>query len=331
MKTSRHLTNLSCQSVARGIPILILALSSFTSFAIEIKELPKINKYSNGVFAVSHDGNFMVTGSEDSTLRYWNVSEQRVLRLLEGRHRAEIRGVSLSEDLSHVVACDNDGGISVSNLNSGNYVYAFKEEGGCRRVAIRPNTTEFVAATGRWGDLIRKYDWNSLQRSMAVGNGGSVMAFAYSPDGRYLAVGEGTEIEIYYLGLEELVRVHQTKRTHGQGKFVSSLRFLADGRLISTAGDLSDVIAWDLSTAENEVFYSLKGRGIAEFVMSPDECLALISTDVGTSQLIDLATSSVLVEEVHPPFAFSGDGRYVFGYNKKYGGGRTLIRIDLSH
>jgi WD40 repeat protein len=68
--------------------------------------------------AVSPDGRFIVSGSDDRTVKVWELESGRLLRSLEG-HTGGVNAVAVSPDGRFIVSGSSDRTVKVWELESG--------------------------------------------------------------------------------------------------------------------------------------------------------------------------------------------------------------------
>ena len=109
--------------------------------------------------ALSADGRWALSGSEDKTLRLWDVNSGKCLRTFEG-HTKTVKSVALSADGRWALSGSHDKTLRVWDVSSGECLRTFEEhEYGVCSVAL--------SADGRWvlsggGDNtlpLRELDW----------------------------------------------------------------------------------------------------------------------------------------------------------------------------
>jgi WD40 repeat protein len=74
--------------------------------------------------SLSPDGRFAISGSNDQTLRVWNIESGECLRVLEG-HEKEVSAISVTPDGCFAVSRSDDYTLRFWDLGSGNTVALF--------------------------------------------------------------------------------------------------------------------------------------------------------------------------------------------------------------
>lgn len=100
------------------------------------------------------DGQYIVSGSRDKTIKVWNASNGTLVTTLNG-HTGEVRALDISDDGTRIVSASVDSTIRVWDFSSGNQLYSFKQPGAGKiyTVDFKPGSTQFVAAGTSKGDV----------------------------------------------------------------------------------------------------------------------------------------------------------------------------------
>ncbi len=114
------------------------------------------------------------------------------------------------------------------------------------------------------GEYISVYNLQS-KRLYNLGDQNSRQAFAFSPDGRYLALAVGTNVDLYLLSTGRVER-----RLLGRNKPVSGVAFTPDSaRVVATSGDV-----WDTTTGERVAAFD-SAADLQQVAISPDGRVAV--------------------------------------------------------
>ena len=102
--------------------------------------------------AVSPDGQYVVSGSEDKTVRVWRLSKGRAVRTLKW-HTDCVYSVAVSPDGQHIVSGSRDNTVRISRLANGQQVRVLEDTKGTHRgynkvysVAWTPDGQHIVTA-----------------------------------------------------------------------------------------------------------------------------------------------------------------------------------------
>jgi WD40 repeat protein len=250
--------------------------------------------------ALSRDGKRLATASFDGTAKLWRLDSGKELMTLRG-HAGFVYGVGFSSDGQHLVTAGADGTVRFWDGTAGE---RYAEE------VASPGTDMVQVAFSRDG---RRLAWTYGSKSGAGGAGvrdvlsgqtvfshqetrDGFLGLAFSPDGRFLAIGTGEptrsagSIRIWDLSTGQL-----TRTLDEPGGRVGQVIYTHDGqRLISSS--LSGLLTvWD--TESGARLQTLRGHrlGIFAVVVSPDGKLLVsgggkIRTYGGELKLWDLTT-----------------------------------------
>ena len=213
--------------------------------------------------AVTPDGWLVVSAGVDKTLRAWNVSTRKCLKVFEG-HAGPASGVAVSADGKRAISSSWDGTLKLWEVASGRCVKTLKEHTeGVNALAATP---DFLLAVSAGSDGTMRV-WNLEQgRCIATltGHKGGVLAAAVSPDGRTALTG----------GIDQLVRAWDLSTMRcdhvcaGHGDRV--LAVATDGTSVGSGGRDRTVRVWEaercrrtIETADAVLAVALDGRILA--------------------------------------------------------------------
>ena len=100
--------------------------------------------YQVDAAAVSADGRWAITGSQDGMVRAWELESGKALEALNG-HQGRIEAAAISSDGSLAVTGGGDGMVRVWDLQRGLQLASFTADGEITCVAASPNA-DFVSA-----------------------------------------------------------------------------------------------------------------------------------------------------------------------------------------
>lgn len=169
---------------------------------------------------ITPDGNFLVTGGDDSTVRVWEVNTAKQMRVFQGHQK-------------------RDASDSPSK--------------GVTAIAIRKDGKQI--ASGSADGAMRIWDLTTIDHHKALGEAGdSLWIVAYSPDGKKLAAaGSDKTIRVYNA---ETYKLEAT--LSGAKSPITSLAFFPDSNKLASAGGDMVVVIWDV--AKGSVVKELTGH-----------------------------------------------------------------------
>lgn len=195
--------------------------------------------------AVTPDGRCAVSGSEDGTVRVWNLDTAEC-RVLKGHQRA-VRAVVVTPDGRCVVSGDYGGWMRVWDLETGQSREFEGHMGAVAAVVVTPGGE--YAVSGSEDATVRVWDLDTGQCRVLEGHTDDVCAMAVTPDGRRAISGS----------LDHTLRVWdietgQSRVIRGHTSPVWAVAVTPDGRhVVSGSGWVSEnddntVRLWDLET-----------------------------------------------------------------------------------
>ncbi|KAI3055665.1 hypothetical protein CBS147353_11284 [Aspergillus niger] len=223
-----------------------------------MQALPQVEKYwganrqtleghSDSVDAVafSPDGQTVVSGSDDSTIKLWNAATGELQQTLEG-HSASVTAVAFSPDGQTVVSGSYDRTIKLWNAATGELQQTLEGHSDpVSAVAFSPDGRTVVSGSG---DSTIKL-WNAatgeLQQTLK-GHSDPVWAVAFSPDGQTVVSGSrDNTIKLWNAATGELQQILE-----GHSRSVVAVAFSPDGRTVVSGSYDSTIKLWNAATGE---------------------------------------------------------------------------------
>lgn len=198
------------------------------------------------VFAVAFapDGQTLASGSEDHTIRIWDVQTGQTLHTLT-EHTDEVNAVAFSADAKLLVSGSYDTRILIWDVATWTVRARLTGHvGHVYSVAFAPDGEKLVS--GSEDGTVRFWDVNSarLQQTLYQ-HQGPVKSVAFSPDG--LTVASAGDDGVVILWDSTTGTVRQMLRRHTAG--VASVSFASDGRTLASGGKDKTVLLWGLQPA----------------------------------------------------------------------------------
>lgn len=256
----------------------------------------------------SPDGRLLASGSDDETVRLWNVRDGSEERILRG-HEATVTGVAFSPDGSTLASASLDGSVRLWCVSDGSALrtllghqrratcVAFSPtgkwlvSGGDELVVWNPDTGQEVTklfdhmdnrinslcfspdgkrlAVACNSNLVYLLDTRDWRVLQSLDHIDEVWSVDFSPDGRTLVSGDKAGNVSHWSLAEGTLRAMHRAHTG----YVRAVRFTHDGRTLATAGDDRRILLWDPVTTTE--LCALQGHldRIYTLAFSPDDGL----------------------------------------------------------
>ncbi|KAG1790602.1 uncharacterized protein HD556DRAFT_1488069 [Suillus plorans] len=261
-------------------------------------------------FAVFPDKRRMMTGSEDKTLRLWDLETGVVLMKMEG-HSSEVRALAISRDGKIIASGDENGEVMAWHGETGESI--------AQPIKVRSRVIISVAFSP---DGTVKFwctkTWQMQGEPIECGYAESVR---YSPSGELLAIATGSNIEIYNpLGIARERIAYLKGHTESWNM---SLAWTPDGTHLLSGGK-NYVLEWDTSTWQ-QVGHPYEGHTdyINAIAIHPAGTLVAAASDDKHVRLWRLSDQRTIAIFQHSSavtcVAFSVDGKHILsgGYDNK--------------
>ena len=311
---------------------IFLTVFSLNTFAQDIAytSLEGHTGYVNSV-AFSPGGLTLASGSNDDTIRLWEVATGRHLRTLEG-HTRDVTSVAFSPDGQMLASGSDDDTIRLWEVATGRHLRTLEgHRNWVSSVAFSPDGQTLVngsddgtirlweAATGRhlrtllgdeygvrsvafspdgqtlasggWDKTIRLWEAATGRHLRTLGRLGHVSSVAFSPDGRTLASG------VYYSeGYDGTIRLWESDtgshlRTLRDRSSVLSVVFSSDGRTLASGGDT--IRLWDTDTGGEIQTFTGHTGDVNSVAFSPDGQTLASGSDDNTIRLWEIPQTRV--------------------------------------
>ncbi len=247
-----------------------VALKSTLPVVTSIALDKTLSGHSDSVWSValSSDGKTLVSGSEDKTIKIWNIDTGQLIRTLNG-HSDSVRSVALSSDGQIIASGSGDKTLKLWNLETG--VRTFSQHSGpVWSVAFSPDGQTLVSGSEDNTIKIWHLPTGELRRTL-VGHSGRVFSVAVSPDGQIASASSDKTIKIWNLD------TGMSRTLEGHSDAVRTVVFSSDGKKLASSSWDKTVKVWDLRT----------GKVIRTFVGHSDRAVSVAFTSDG------LASTSV--------------------------------------
>lgn len=299
-----------------GTVTLLLGLSGYVYWQ-NLAQIPTLTGHLSEVnsLAFNPSGTTLASGSDDKTIKLWNLNNKQEIRTLKG-HSDKVYSVAISPDGQTVVSGSKDKTIKVWNLNTGQEIRTLEGHSSfINSVAISPDGQK--VASGSYDKTIKIWNLNTGQEIRTLnGHSAEVLSVAFSSDSQTLVSGSADRtIKVWNLNTGKVLRT-----LPGHSGDVNALAISPDGQMLASASDDKSVKVWKLNTGKeispltghlghvNSVAFSPDGEHIA--AGSDDKSVKIWNLDTG--EVLDLKGHSGNVYAV----AFSPDGKTLVSGSK---------------
>jgi WD40 repeat protein len=267
--------------------------------------------------AFSPNARQVLSGSQDSSLKLWDVASGTLLRNFEG-HSGQVRSVAFSPDGRQVLSGSSDRTLKLWDATTGTLLRNFEgHRGHVGSVAFSPDGRQVLS--GSSDNTLKLWDAasGSLLRNF-VGHPTTVTSVAFSRDGRQVLSGSNdTTIRLW-----DAATGAQLYTFRGHSKHVHSVAFSPDGRQVLSGSNDKTIRLWD--AANGALLRTFEGHThlVTSVAFSPDG-KQVLSGDMGSALRLWDAASGAMLRKMEAKsagissVAYSSDGKQVLsgGYD----------------
>ena len=277
--------------------------------------------------AFSPDSTMLASGSQDGTVRLWDVTtgERSEIAILNHPPGTHVRSVAFSPDGSMLASgsSSDDGTIYLWDVSTEQIIHTLKgHKAGVESVVFSPDGS--TLASGGHDGTVRL--WNPVTGKpidILLDGPDTAWSVAYSPDGNTIAIGLGNGTIL----LGDVSDAQLPKFLSGHTAWVESVAFSPDGATLASGSGDNTVRLWEVATGDRIDTLTGHTAGINSVAFSSDDTILASGSDDNTIILWDILTGEPIDTLTgHNAYvrsvAFSPDGSTLAS-----GGGDTTIRL----
>ncbi|GAA2785134.1 hypothetical protein GCM10010441_07620 [Kitasatospora paracochleata] len=234
--------------------------------------------------AVSPDGTWLATGSNDGSVRIWDTATGTPTAVLTG-HTGWVYAVAVSPDGTRLATTGTDGTLRIWDTATGTPTAVLTSHtGSVEVVAFSPDGAWL--ATGSNDGSVRI--WDTATGTPTTTHTGRVAAVAISPDGAWLATGgDDGSVRIW----DTATGTPTTTLTGHTGR-VPAVAFSPDGTRLATGDNKGSVRIWDPATGTPTAVLTGHTGWVYAVAVSPDGAWLATGSSDGSVRIWDTATST---------------------------------------
>ncbi|EFH84643.1 protein kinase domain-containing protein [Ktedonobacter racemifer] len=271
------------------------------------------HRYPVRSVSLSRDGHWLVSGSNDNTVRLWEVNSGRCVHTFKG-HTNIVTSVSLSRDGHWLVSGSKDNTVRLWEVNSGRCVHTFK---GHTNIV----TSVSLSRDGHWlvsgsnDNTVRLWEVNSGRCVHTFkGHTNIVTSVSLSGDGRWLVSGSNDKtIRLWEVNSGRCVR---TFTLEGLTNFVESVSLSGDGRWLVSGSNDKTIRLWEVNSGRCVRIFQGHAGNVDSVSLSEDGRWLVSGSKDNTVRLWEVNSGRcVRIFEGHTStvasVSLSGDGRWL--------------------
>jgi WD40 repeat protein len=243
--------------------------------------------HTDTVWAVSvtPDGMRAISGSDDTTLKVWDIESGVEIRTMKG-HTDTVLAVSVTPDGRRVISGSNDNTLKVWDMETGVEIRTMKgHTGGVYAVSVTPDGRR--AISGSDDTTLKVWDMETGDEIRTMkGHTGRVNAVSVTPNGRCV-ISASNDYTLKIWDMETGVEFRTFKGHTGR---VNAVSVTPDGRHAISASDDTTLKVWDMETGVE--IRTMKGHTDTVWAVSvtPDGRRAISGSNDNTLKVWDMET-----------------------------------------
>ncbi len=233
-----------------------------------VEKSDKRSDWYSGItsIAFSPDGRLLVSGSEDTTVKVWELSTGQPICTITG-HSNFVNSIAISPDGKFIASCGDDI-IKLWQLSTGEEVHTLSGHSGViHSVTFSPDGQ--MLASGANDKMIKLWNPNTGEEIRTLSGTNLIEVVSFSPDGQSIASGDcDNNINLWNLYTGEVSCTFS-----GHSRKVRAISFSSDGQTLASGSSDKIIKIWQIETGE--LIHTLTGHsgwfaGVNSVIFSPD-------------------------------------------------------------
>jgi len=247
--------------------LLLIILYSLLLTGCSSIEFTKTYKNNDSVISVdfSPDGETLLSGSRDNSLKLWSRHTGKLIRTFTG-HTNWVRSVAFSPDGETLLSGSDDYSLKLWNRHTGKLIRTFTGHTGyVNSVAFSPDGETLLSGSKDKSLKLWNRHTSKLIRTF-TGHTGYVNSVAFSPDGKTLLSGSyDKSLKLWNRHTGKLIRTFT-----GHTFYVNSVAFSPDGETLLSGSDDYSLKLWNRHTGKPIRTFTGHSNRVKSVAFSPD-------------------------------------------------------------
>ncbi|MBV8882612.1 MAG: serine/threonine protein kinase [Chroococcidiopsidaceae cyanobacterium CP_BM_RX_35] len=206
--------------------------------------------------AISPKGDILASGSDDKTIKLWNLDTQQAITTLNG-HTHAVKSVAFSPDGKILATGGDDKTVKLWDLNTAQEIYTLSGHSHAVKAVSFSQDGEFLAS-GSWDKTIKLWNVNTgAEICQLAGHQLQVTSVAFSPhvgadnnDALLLASASFDRTVRLWMLSAESFRNHPRYILSDHAWAVLAVALSPDGNILATGSDDRTIKLWDVTTGQ---------------------------------------------------------------------------------